>query len=87
MTEADRIVMREIAEHAAKCAVRETMKALGIDMDKPDEVQRDFHHLRAWRDACDTARRTGIKTAVGILVTGILGALWLVLKQRLGSGP
>ncbi len=77
----DRVVLtidelKELNKHG----VLETLKALGIDTDNPQEVQRDFLFLRDWRTACCTIKATGVAAAVGIIITGALGALWLRLK-------
>ncbi len=66
--------------------VKETMLLLGVKIDDPVEMQKDFAHLRSWREAVDTARSTSMLTALGILVTGALGALWLGLQAMLTRG-
>lgn len=77
MTQAE---IEAIADRAAKTATAETLKALGIDMAQPFEMQRDFAHLRSWRLSVEAMRTKTILTAVGILVTGVLGAVWLAIK-------
>ena len=85
MNESDKAVLREVAEQAAKEAVRGMLVQLGIDPDKPIEAQRDFQHLRDWRKAVETIRAIGLKTIVGIIITGALGALWVGFRQKLGG--
>lgn len=63
-----------------RATVKETLLALGIDTDEPLEAQKDFQHLRAWRQSSDTVKSQGLVAAVGILVTGILGLVWIALK-------
>lgn len=63
-----------------KASVEETLLALGIDTDEPLEAQKDFQHLRAWRTSSETVKRQGFVTAVGILVTGIFGLIWLAIR-------
>lgn len=72
--------IKRIAEEAAEQAVKKTLLALGIDITKPEailEAQKDMQHLRAWRTSVDTIKAKGIVTAITVLVTGILGVLWL----------
>lgn len=75
--------MQEMAKEAAREAVREWLTQLGLDASDPAaivEIQRDFAHVRAWRTSVDAARSAAIKTGVGVLVSGFLGALWLIFK-------
>lgn len=64
-------------------SVKETMLLLGVKIDDPVEMQKDFAHLRKWRGAVETTTSTGIFTALGILVTGAMGALWLGIQVML----
>jgi hypothetical protein len=61
-------------------AVSETLLQLGIDASDPVEMQKDMAHLRAWRESVNTVKQQGLVTAVGILVAGMLGLLWLAFK-------
>jgi hypothetical protein len=61
-------------------AVTETLLTLGIDASKPVELQKDMAHLRAWRESVATVKKQSLVTAVGIIVAGILGLLWLGFK-------
>ncbi len=65
-----------------KATVEETLLALGIDTDEPLEAQKDFQHLRAWRTSSETVKRQGLVTAMGILITGLLGLIWLAIQNR-----
>ena len=66
--------------------VKETLTTIGIQHEDPVEMQRDFTHLRNWRKAVDTARSTSMLTAIGILITGLMGALWLGFQTMLSKG-
>lgn len=70
----------EIKKIVAETVV-ETLIRLGVDASNPIEVQKDFQHLRAWRNSSDTVKRQGILTAVGVLTVGILGLIWLAITQ------
>ncbi|WP_315831138.1 hypothetical protein [Bradyrhizobium prioriisuperbiae] len=77
--------VRDIAEEVARATVKEFFLALGVNADDPDAViavQKDFAHLRAWREASDTIKRKGLGTAVTIVVTGLLGLVWLALSRH-----
>lgn len=63
-----------------RATVQETLLALGIDMSEPLEAQKDFQHLRAWRESVDTIKRQGLVAAVGVIVTGLIGAILLSFK-------
>lgn len=65
-----------IAAQEEMAAVREIAKHVG-----DPEYQADQLHLRRWRKSMESASNMTLKTALGILVTGILGALWLGLQQ------
>lgn len=77
--------VRDIAEEVARATVKEFFLALGVNADDPEAViavQKDFAHLRAWREASDTIKRKGLGTAVTIVVTGLLGLVWLALSRH-----
>lgn len=61
--------------------VKETLTALGIPANDPIEVQKDMQHLRAWRDSVSTIKRQSIVTAVGIIVAGICGLIWMAFNK------
>jgi hypothetical protein len=69
-----------VADRAAKTATAETLRALGIDVQNPFEMQRDFAHLRSWRLSVEAMRTKTILTAVGVVVTGIIGAVWMAIR-------
>jgi hypothetical protein len=47
------------------------------------EFRKDMEHVRAWRMSMDSIKSKGILTAVGILMSGFLAALWMGFKQLL----
>jgi len=57
-------------------AVTETLTTMGIDAANPIEVQMDMAHLRASRKGSETTRALVKKTAVPIIVVGIIAAVW-----------
>jgi DNA-binding MarR family transcriptional regulator len=97
MTEDDirRVVLQVMEAERAKAAehidqsVMQTISAIltsfGIEEDERKELRADFAHLRKWRRSVETVERVGWTTAVTVIVTGILGALWLGVKTLLGK--
>jgi hypothetical protein len=61
--------------------VSETLISLGIDHNDPIEMQADFRHLREWRRSVNSVKRYGFMTAVGVVITGLLGAIWVGLRS------
>ena len=61
-------------------AVAETLTRLGIEASEPLEVQKDMQHLREWRESIATVKRQSLITAIGILVAGALGLVWMAVK-------
>jgi hypothetical protein len=60
--------------------VDQTLTRLGVDTQDPLEFQKDMQHLRAWRESVATVKRQSLITAVGIIVAGIIGLIWIALK-------
>lgn len=73
---------KEIAGIVSK-AVHETLVQMGVDTSSPIEMQRDFQHLRDWRQAQEAIKRKGYLTLVSILVTGVLGLVWIGFKDTI----
>jgi len=61
-------------------AVSETLLQLGIDVSNPVEMQKDMAHLRSWRESVATVKQQGLITAVGIVVAGLIGLVYLAFK-------
>lgn len=75
------LAVERTATAAAKAAVLEVLVTLGVDAHDPKallEMQADFAHIRTWRESVETVKTASIKTAVGIIVTGVLGAIYAV---------
>jgi len=73
----------ELTEHTQK-VIRSTLTALGLDISKPIELQRDFQALRDWRVYIESVKSKALVTAIGIIVAGIAAALWLGFKSMCG---
>jgi len=61
-------------------AVNDALLKLGVDSQNPIEMQKDFQHLREWREATAAMQKRGLLVVVGVIVTGGCAALWLGLK-------
>lgn len=73
--------IKEVVREAVAEAVPETLLTMGIDPDQPLEMQKDFVYLRDWRLTSEAIKKKGILAAVGLMVTGGLGAMYLGLKH------
>jgi hypothetical protein len=77
----------ELREFMSQC-VHDTLTSMGVDTSEPLNMQRDFQYLRDWRIAVEATKRKGILTLITVLITGMLGLLWLGFKENFfNSGP
>jgi len=77
--------IRDMARTVAREVVHEMMLTMGVDASKPSamiEMQKDFQSLREWRNSMDAIRRHGLLTAVGVIVLGILGLIWMSFGKQ-----
>jgi len=72
----DAIVLRSIATALA---------AFGIEEDDRRELRADFQHLRRWRRSVEQAQSYTFKAVITVIVTGLVGAIWLGVKVVLGK--
>jgi DUF1009 family protein len=70
-------------------AVLKTIAAIltsfGIEEEDRKEIRADFQHLRRFRKSYEQVERVGWTAAIGVVVTGVAGALWLGFKTMLGK--
>jgi len=64
-------------------AVTDAMVKLGMDIEDPLEMQRDFQHLRDWRLAVKSAQSKGFLTVIGLLTAGFFAAMWIGIKAAM----
>ena len=62
-------------------AVRQTLMQLGVDTSDPLAMQRDFQHLRQWRESGDDLKRKGTVALLGIFLSGLVTLFLLGLKE------
>ena len=70
-------------EEVIKETVRQTFITLGVDISNPIELQKDFAHLRSWRESTREIKKNGVFALIGIVVTGGAGLLWTALKTTI----
>ena len=58
-----------------RLTVNDTLTQLGVDFDKPLEMQKDFQHLREMRTSTEAMKRKGMLTLMGVFIMGIVVAV------------
>lgn len=82
----DQVTMsREELKEVVREAVHETLVTMGVDPKNPVEMQRDFQHLREWRQTTSTLKRHGLTTLIGIFLAGTIAAVWLGIQAQFGK--
>lgn len=71
-----------IANRAATKAIDGFFMRLGVDTQDPIAMQKDFAHLRSWRESTDLVKRKGLTVAVTILVTGGLAMIYTAFGHK-----
>ncbi len=56
-----------------KDTVKETLLTLGLDVEDPIQLQRDFTHLREWRETTESLKSKGFAAVASIVGLGMLG--------------
>jgi len=73
-----------IATVAAEKAIRAMFVAMGVNIEDHEallKMQKDFAHIRKWRESVDTLTVKGLMVAVGVVTTGVMGAVWMAITQ------
>jgi hypothetical protein len=76
---------RDDVDAIVQRAVATTLTSFGIDEDDRRELRADLQHLRRWRKSVEQAESYTFKAVVTVIVTGLLGAVWLGVKVVLGK--
>jgi hypothetical protein len=61
------------------------LTSFGIEEQDRNELRADFQHLRRWRRSVEQAQSYTFKVVISVIVTGVVGALWLGAKVMLGK--
>jgi hypothetical protein len=62
-------------------AVKQTLIQLGVDTSDPIAMQRDFQHLRQWRESGDSLRDKGMLAILGIFLSGLAALLVMGVRE------
>jgi hypothetical protein len=76
-----------IAQEAGVTAAQEVLEGFGIFASSPEaraEYRKDMEHIRGQRRSCESVKAQSLRIAVGVVITGILGMLWLGFKKSGG---
>ncbi len=63
-----------------KATVKDTLTQLGVDNENPIEMQKDFQHLRDWRETTEAVKRKSLLTVISLLATGAVTAVVMAIK-------
>ena len=66
-------------------AIATILTSFGIEEEDRKELRADFQHLRRWRKSVEQAQSYTFKAVITIIVTGLVGAVWLGIKVMLGK--
>ena len=73
-------VVKRIAAEAATAAVDELFVRMGLDVDQPIELQRDFTWVRQRRKLETRVGMMTISAIIGAMVLGVGSAVWMGIK-------
>lgn len=62
-------------------AVKQTLIQLGVDTSDPLAMQRDFQHIRQWRESGEDLKRKGTLALLGIFFSGLVSLILLGIKE------
>ena len=62
-------------------AVQQTLIQPGVDTSDPLAMQRDFQHLRQWRESGEDLKRKGAVALLFIFLSGLVSLILLGLKE------
>ena len=61
--------------------VSETLLKMGVNTDDPIEAQKDFMHLRSWRQSTEAVKRQSMLAAIGVVTAGMLALIWGIIRN------
>lgn len=64
-----------------RVTVHDTLTHIGVQHSEPLEMQKDFQHLRDWRESTEGVKRKGMMTLVAIFVTSAVAIFVLGIKE------
>lgn len=75
-----RVAKELAASQALHEALRKEFLAIGIDINDPTTVQRNWAFLESVRVSGEAIRRQGIIVIVGAVIVGVLGVIWTAVR-------
>lgn len=70
---------------AVQRAVAAILTSFGMEEGDRKELRADLQHLRRWRKSVEQAQSYTFKAVITVIVTGLVGAIWLGFKVMLGK--
>lgn len=68
-------------EEIIETAITRALDRVGVDVENPRESRRDFEFVRDWRRSTESVKGKALLVAIGIVVSGMIGAMWLGIKS------
>jgi ABC-type transporter Mla maintaining outer membrane lipid asymmetry permease subunit MlaE len=84
LAEQKRLHINEAGEVILK-TIATILTSFGIEGEDRRELRADFQHLRRWRESVEQAQSYTFKAVITVIVTGLVGAVWLGVKVMLGK--
>jgi hypothetical protein len=75
----------EDIERLIDLGIRRAFATLGIDAKEPLQVQQDLAFVRNLRKTTEQLKRQGLISAFVLILTAVLGLIWIGLKLSLKS--
>ena len=66
---------------AVKDGINDVLKTIGVDVDNPKEMQKDFIFIRDVRQGTEKVKYKVLFTFIGVCMAGTLVALWQGFKD------
>ena len=78
-------LQREESDAVVLRAIVTILTSFGIEEEDRKELRADFQHLRRWRKSVEQAQSYTFKAVITVIVTGLVGAVWLGIKVVIGK--
>jgi hypothetical protein len=85
INETDEVILKTIATILTSFGIEVILTSFGIEEEDRRELRADFQHLRRWRKSVEQAQSYIFKAVITVIVTGLVGAVWLGVKVMLGK--
>lgn len=74
-------ISEETLRNIIQESCQEFMSTMGVTWKDPQEMQRDFAHLREWRETTESIKRKTFGAVVVIIVSGLASMVVMGVKQ------